>query len=239
MKLFFCFVLSVGFLKTSSQTLIVAVRQNEELYVGADSRVGSLGANSVNTFDTVTKIIPFGKYYLAFAGYINMSLPHLAKQIPISSSLYSTVSGFSILWKDYLRSEINKFRLEDRLPYVTNFSSVKNGEILFFGFENDKIVCYGLYATCVNAMNEPADIKITIDSLSKVDENRIYILMHGHSGAVSSLGRAYITEYGFIKGIQKLICKQSEATPTIVSAPIDIIHLKANKVEIYRFEKCD
>lgn len=209
--------------KSYSQTCIVAVKSSNRIVVGADSKVLIITENKktgeiTNENKIMCKIFQHGSYNLAVAGTYGDIVMNTAA--PIFDRKYSfdkTMKIFSDSFSMVLIKKINNTRKEYSELFKRTIEKNKGNfsSIVFFGIENDSL---WLGVVRFHLVLNGENIKVSHE-MGSGD-----IVTAGHTAEIDELLELQTTwEHGIESGIVRLINIASEAHPSSVGGPIDLI----------------
>lgn len=234
MKRFITILLLIPFIGYS-QTCIVAIKHNDTIMVGADSRASQSGVNLLTgekisrSADTSCKIISnsTGDINFSLSGYDGIGLRNLAKQIIDTAK---SISSFELSYEQMAMSHI--------LKRINNVSDLEK-QYLFSTFTIGYIVSDAVVFGRINGalfLHYLAIVRAPSDSLKMTFQmGRNDTLSHAVIGEWEEIYRDKlfsnrdVWKNGLSNGIEYLINYSSKYHPEFVGGPINILMVTKRK----------
>lgn len=238
-------VLTIGSVRA---TTIVVARANNEIVIGADSKVTDTYGNDLNK--RACKIRPIGDLFVAIEGLeidrqTGFSVPDIAVQALGSKTATSTPDKISMLM-GYLVSNLltELAHLKAHEPQ-TYFKKIEGGQlflrIVVAGFENGRPL---LFVRSFRALQyNPGQIGVVVIPDDCLDDCKGAIVTRflGESDAIEGLPEETpdFWKAGLSDGVRKLVETEIAARSEYVGPPIDIVRISASGAQwVQRKKEC-
>jgi hypothetical protein len=222
-----------------AQTVVIARKTKDAIYVGADSKKSGFTYMSSGKIITDTssmcKIITVGeKFNMAFLGWnISESIEAGKKACGESQNFNEAIDKYLKSYVEYLADKLWNYYETNKPLYDSIVANRRNSlsEVVFFGYEADTA-----FLTLV--------ILTVKDSLDGFAINPVVGVANPlFGGKIAEILEELKTEKtwkkGTVKAINKLISKQSKNHPMQVGGPIDILKItRKGRMWIQRKQMC-
>jgi len=231
--LLYCF-----FVSPALATSIVAVRVNEHVIVGADSKrtVGRDPQNAIPIQEPVCKIGKGDRIFFATAGLVRGSGfdvdSSIAKASEIQGTIEQKIETILQTIKEPLTLIVDRYRQTDPLDYSKTFAKAPVLQILFFGINNDStfIMASEFFIPTPSPL-VPVQIVIRYgkcpgDACTTGEQ----LFVTGEHDAISKFlsEKPGYWKVNPVEAVRELIELQIADIPNLVGPPIDILYVDKN-----------
>ena len=204
LRLTFIYLLLIPIL-SNAQTCIIARKVDNQIYIGADSRVMVITPNrtsSDTTYETMCKINLHDNLNFAMAGFLVDSMLKYAnksclRNIPADSVVYDFAKQFVFTLQSYIE--------HDRIKFPNFYKTYYHKDsvlcsVIFFGMNYNSAILYNVYFYPITSIEEKTQIQCKFNTYNAVAIGEVAEIY-----AKNLLFDSKTWEHGTIEGIKSLI----------------------------------
>lgn len=233
---------------TAHATSIIAIKQGDNIYLGADSKVLIERDVAISQ----CKITKMSDIFLIFSGMPSISVANFnAYDIAESTfagkgTITERVNAYDKAVQGKLQAAFEKLRTTDPKYFsrwytedVTNRIAM---QVLVAGAEKKGTVLTMLEYRIMSAQSAPVELKLfRQDIVTRPGSDQPKILLLGMQDAINELRakKDYFSDFNPVTLINDWIMAEANAEPSKVSGPVDILRISPKKTEwVQHKEQC-
>ncbi|GEM_PF-2685242 len=233
---------------TADATSIIAIKQGDTVYLGADSKVLIERDVSISQ----CKITKMSDIFLVFSGMPSISAANfnaydIAENVFAGKGTISErLTAYDKAVQGKLQAAFEKLRTTDPKYFSRWYTDdVVNRiamQVLVAGAEKKGTTLTMLEYRIMSAQNAPVELKLfRQDIVTKPGSDQPKILLLGMQDAINELRakKDYFSDFNPVTLINDWIMAEAKAEPAKVSGPVDILRISPKKIEwVQHKEQC-